>query len=103
TTTPQGRNEFGRYFIEGLEKKNGGRLYCQTGSSLENPHLDHELLELNIAALPDRLRRQNVYGEIVAAGGTFFDGDDIDAAIDTDLDLRVTKTDSEDREAHAIV
>jgi hypothetical protein len=102
TSTGNGRNEFGLQFLRGLEGKDPD-LYCQTGPTWENPYVDHIRLEKTAARMPERMRRQNIGGEIVEGGGTFFPGVDIDAAVDPDLDVRVLEWDEEDQEARAIV
>lgn len=102
TSTGNGRNDFGLMFLAGVEKKND-ELYCQTGTSLENPYIPPEEFEKAGRHMSDRLRRQNIGGEIVEGGGTFFPGPDIDAAIDPDLVPRVLQWDEEDQEARVIV
>lgn len=118
-TTGNGRNDFGKYYLKGLDawqsyqaKLDRGEdvpidcipdFYCQAGSSYDNPYVPREELEKVAKGLNERQRRQNIEGQIVDLGGSYFPAADIDAAIDQDLDLRVPQWDDEDRERHAIV
>jgi hypothetical protein len=74
------------YFLSGLPgpKKNPD-LYSQTGPSYENPNIPHDWLDSNAKHMSDRMRRQNILGEIVDAGGGYFDIADLEAAIDSSL------------------
>lgn len=83
-STGNGRNDFGKFFLEGMAGKNP-RLYAQTGSSYENPYIPKEEIDLNASRISERMRRQNVLGEIVDAGGAFFDIDDLEACISEEL------------------
>lgn len=104
TSTGQGRNPFGLYFLTGLPgDKKDPNLYSQTGQTWENPNIDQDLVKRNASRMSDRMRRQNIEGLIVEAGGSFFDGVDVEAAFDRDLDLRVVERDEEEKEAHAVV
>lgn len=105
TSTGNGHNEFGRYFLTGLPgaENRDERLYSQTGSTFENPHVDHERLKVNMQRMSERMRRQNILGEIVESDGAYFEGADIDACTNKDLELRVHQYDEMDREAHASV
>lgn len=84
TTTGNGRNEFGRFFLDGMSGKDK-RLYCQTGTTYENPFVDQRRLKDTAARLSDRQRRQNVLGEIVDSGGEFFALEDLTACVDPAL------------------
>lgn len=106
TSTPNGRNPFGLYFLTGLPgPKRDPDLYSQTGSSFENPHIDHTRLERNAKRMNARMRRQNIGGEIVDAGGGFFAIEDLEAALDDTLTrgLVVLSRDSENEIEHAVV
>lgn len=102
TSTGNGRNEYGRYFLAGLEGKEPG-LISITGSTLENPNVNQERLRQLIARMPERMRRQNIDGQIVDAGGGFFSVDDLEASISEALTdaLVVHSYDDEDQIAHA--
>ncbi len=89
TTTGQGRNEYGRYFLRGLEGKEK-ILYAQSGSSFENPNIPRADLERNAARMSDALRQQNIEGGIIDAGGDFFDADDLATARTTFVDANGT-------------
>jgi len=90
TSTGNGRNDFGMYFLSGLpgEKKDPD-LYSQTGATTENPNVDQSRVSKNAARMSDRMRRQNILGEIVDAGGGFFSIADLEAALDDDLTERL--------------
>lgn len=104
TSTGNGRNEFGRYFLTGLpgEKKDPD-LYSQTGPTFENPNVDHARLQKNMARMPERMRRQNILGEIVDAGGGFFSIEDLEACVSEKLteQMRILLLDAEEQIAHA--
>lgn len=106
TSTGNGRNDFGEYFLTGLpgEKKDPD-LYSQTGPTTENPNIPHWFVEKNAARMSDRMRRQNIGGEIVDAGGGFFDIADLEAALDDDLtaSMVIHARDAEDHIEHAEV
>lgn len=102
TSTGNGRNAFGMFFLRGLEGKDEN-LYSQTGPTFENPNVDHSALLRNMERMSERMRRQTIQGEIVDAGGGFFDIDDLEAALRENWDLRVHKHDDEDQIAHAEV
>ncbi len=104
TSTGNGRNDFGRYFLTGLPGAHKDPLlYSQTGPTSENPYVDHDRIAQNASRMSDRMRRQNILGEIVDGGGAFFAAADLDAAIDTSLEFFECTFDEEEREAHAIV
>lgn len=102
TTTGNGRNEFGQYFLTGLPgARKDKRLYSQTGTTYENPFIDQERLKETAAKLSERSRAQNVEGAIVDAGGDFFTTTDLDAIVDADLnDVCYTLFDDEDQPAY---
>jgi hypothetical protein len=104
TSTGNGRNEYGRYFLAGLEGKEDG-LYSQTGSTLENPNVDRARLDKLLARMPERMRRQNIDGQIVDAGGGFFSVEDLEASVDDDLTNALCEhmRDGEDQISHAEV
>lgn len=79
TSTGNGRNAYGRYFLDGLAEKDAN-LYAQTGPTYENPNIPQERVAANAQRMSDRMRRQNILGEIVDAGGDFFAAEDIAAA-----------------------
>jgi hypothetical protein len=90
TTTGQGRNEYGRFFIDGLE----GRvpdLYTQSGSTAENPNLETTVEEM-MRGYSQRMIQQNILGMIVDGGGGFFDIEDLEAAEDADLTALMKST-----------
>ncbi|TAM90622.1 hypothetical protein EPN42_05625 [bacterium] len=104
TSTGNGRNAFGRYFLTGLPgAKKDPELYSQTGATWENPHVDQERLAKNAARMSERMRQQNIEGAIVDSGGDFFSIEDLDGCHDETLDeqLRVLAYDDEDVEAWA--
>lgn len=104
TSTGNGRNDFGRYFLTGFPGPHKDPLlYSQTGPTSDNPYVDHERIAQNAARMSDRMRRQNIMGEIVDGGGAFFSGADLDAATDTSLEFTLCEFDDEERESHAIV
>lgn len=86
TSTGNGRNDYGRYFLSGLpgEKKDPD-LYSQSGSSRDNPYTDQGRIAKNAERMPDQMRRQNIDGDIVDAGTDFFDPEDLAAAVSEDL------------------
>lgn len=100
TTTGNGRNDFGRFFLDGLSGKDK-RMYCQTGTTYENPFVDQQRLEETAKRLSERQRQQNVEGAIVDAGGDFFDVDDLTACCDDSLTAiaAVLAEDEEDQPA----
>ena len=105
TSTGNGRNDFGQYFLSGLPgDRKDPDLYSQTGNTFENPHVNRERLEKNMARMPLRMRQQNIEGLIVDAGGGFFQVEDLEAAVSDDLtgSLRV-KHDENDEICHAEV
>ena len=107
TSTGNGRNDYGRYFLTGLpgEKKDPG-LYSQAGSSLENPYVDQSRIAQNAARMSEKMRRQNIEGAIVDAGGNFFDLNDLEAAEAEELTAATSyKFDDDDevREARVMV
>jgi hypothetical protein len=110
TSTGNGRNAFGRYFLTGLSTapKRDKQLYSQSGSTLENPNVDHKRLEQLAARMSEQKRRQNINGEIVDGGGDYFPAEDLQAALETgegELDLndlwRELAVDDEDMVAWA--
>lgn len=106
TSTGNGRNEFGLYFLSGLPgPKRDPDLYSQTGISFENPNIDHERLQKNAQRMSMRMRQQNIEGLIVDAGGGFFDIVDLEACISSELtDQLVTHLlDDQEQIAHAEV
>jgi hypothetical protein len=108
TTTGNGRNDYGEYFLSGLpgEKLFGeGKLYSQAGSSYENTHLPVDNLDRLAEGLGDRFRRQNIGGEIIDAGGGYFDIEHLQAALCERLtgQLRTNELDKADRIAWAEV
>lgn len=106
TSTGNGRNEFGRYFLEGLPgAKRDVDLYSQTGTSFENPNIDHERLRKNADRMSMRMRQQNIEGLIVDAGGGFFDIVDIEACVSEQLtdQLVIHLFDDQEQPMHAEV
>jgi len=104
TTTGNGRNAYGKYFLRGLpgvENRNP-RLYSQAGTSYDNPYLPREIIEAAGRGMSERLRRQNIGGEIVDASGGFFDIESLDAAISKELTRwnKILKLDDQDHIAH---
>jgi hypothetical protein len=91
TSTGNGRNEFGRYFLDAMAHKESALgAYAQTGPSYENPYVPHDQLDLNAKRMSDQKRRQNINGEIVDGGGDFFAAEDLEIARTTlagELDL----------------
>jgi hypothetical protein len=83
TSTGQGRNAFGQYFLECREGKKDG--FTWVGSSFDNPNIDKESIERAALVMTDRMRAQNIDGMIVEGGGAFFTMADIDAMEDKDL------------------
>ncbi|MGD0052332.1 MAG: hypothetical protein ABSD03_11035 [Vulcanimicrobiaceae bacterium] len=102
TTTGQGRNEYGRYFLRGLEGKEP-ILYAQSGSSYDNPYIPRADLERNAARMSAARRQQNIDGAITDGDGDFFDTEDLEIArtplpgeIDLDDAYRVIAVDDDD-------
>ncbi len=88
TTTGNGRNDFGKLFLNILEDQNKAALdpayvrkfpqaYAQTGTSKDNPYIDKQALEDTAAKLPPHLREQNIYGGIIDLGGDYFSNEDL--------------------------
>ncbi len=104
TTTGNGKNDFGQFFQRVLDKKEDNK-YAQTGSSFANPYIPKDRLAQMIKDLPDRLKRQNLYGEITEMGGDFFDPEDIDACTSEKLteNMRIIAFDEEDLPAYVLV
>ncbi|MDB5069608.1 MAG: Phage terminase, large subunit [Candidatus Eremiobacteraeota bacterium] len=88
TSTGNGRNEYGRFFLEARAGKLPG-VYAQTGPSYENPHVPADEVKRIADRVSDQKRRQNIGGEIVDNGGDFFPGDDITAFWDSDLNDQI--------------
>lgn len=102
TSTGNGRNDFGRYFLTGLpgEKKDPD-LYSQSGSSRDNPFIDQGRIAKNAERMSEKMRRQNIDGAIVDAGTDFFDQADLLSAISEDLTgIARVKFDDDDQECH---
>jgi hypothetical protein len=86
TSTGNGRNDFGLYFLTGLPgEKKDPHLYSQTGSTRENHYIDQSRVEMNAGRMSTRMAQQNIDGAIVDAGGGYFRIEDIEAATDADL------------------
>ena len=102
TSTGNGRNDYGRYFLTGFPgEKKDPNLYSQTGSTLENPNVNHERIAANMERMSEKMRRQNIEGAIVDAGGMFFDENDLAALVSEELtSLAHVKFDEEDQERH---
>ncbi|MDB5042180.1 MAG: hypothetical protein JWN27_2906 [Candidatus Eremiobacteraeota bacterium] len=84
TSTGNGRNDYGRYFLDALAGKLPA-VYAQTGPTYENPNIPRDAVEANAARMSDQKRRQNILGEVVDAGGGFFEAADIAEFWDTEL------------------
>jgi hypothetical protein len=84
TSTGNGRNVYGRYFLDALAGKLPA-VYAQTGPTYENPNVPHDAVEANAARMSEKMRRQNILGEIVDAGGGFFAIEDVAALWDDEL------------------
>lgn len=97
TSTGNGRNDYGRYFLDALAKKLPD-VYAQTGPTYENPNIPHDAVEANAARMSEQKRRQNIGGEIVDAGGGFFAIEDIAAFWDTDFDDQVDVVSKDDED-----
>jgi phage terminase large subunit-like protein len=107
TTTGNGKNEYGEYFLGGLPGAKAipgaGKMvadYSQSGSTRENPHVDQKRVEALAARMSDRMRAQNIDGQIVEGGGSFFELSDIAACEDTSLNEYMLVTRDEE-EQHA--
>jgi len=85
TSTGNGRNDFGLYYLKGLEGKDPD-LYSQTGSSFENPHIDADRLRKNVERMSAKMRAQNIDGAIIDGGGDYFSPEDLEVAYDASLD-----------------
>lgn len=59
------------------ERGDKANLYAQTGSSYENPHIDHDKLKRNEERLGEEYRKQNIYGGF-ASGAIVFQPYDIE-------------------------
>jgi hypothetical protein len=103
TSTGNGRNDFGQYFLDGLAGKEPN-LYSQSGPTTDNPHIDQSMVSMNAARMTERMVRQNISGEIVDAGDSFFEYADVQNAIDNELTDQMSATfDSEDIQATAVL
>ncbi len=101
TSTGNGRNAFGQYYLDALAGKLLN-MYAQTGNSFENPYVDHKRLNALQLQLPEHKRRQNISGEIVDVGGDYFMAEDLQQAIHpalTDM-LRILAWDEDAQAAH---
>lgn len=82
TSTGNFRNWYYQEFVqakqawEAREDKSGAIQYAQTGSSYENPYIDHDKLKRNEERLPEEFRDQNIYGGF-ASSSIIFSLDDI--------------------------
>jgi hypothetical protein len=83
TTTGNGRNDFGLYFLRALDGKEP--VYAQSGSTRENPHIDRARLEYEAARMSPQRVAQNIDGAIIDMGGTFFLVEDLQACHDSAL------------------
>jgi hypothetical protein len=102
TSTGNGRNDFGQYFLDGLDGKEPD-LYTQTGTSYDNPHIDADRLKLNAGRMSDKMRAQNIEGSIIDLGGGYFNLGDIDAALCSSMnDDLVIQRDDEDLEKSVV-
>ena len=102
TSTGNGRNDYGRYFLTGLpgEKKDPD-LYSLTGSSRDNPFIDQARVAKLTERMSERMRRQNIDGAIVDAGTDFFDPDDLAAMQSDELNqIAQIRYDEQDQERH---
>jgi hypothetical protein len=98
TSTGNGRNDFGLYFLSGLpgEKKDPD-LYSQSGPTYENPHINADRITKLTTRMNDRMRQQNIEGAIIDAGGGYFNIEDIEAAIDEALsEFALVENDDQD-------
>lgn len=96
TSTGQGRNQFGLYFLDGLAGKRVNT-YCQVGSSFENNHINQDALKAAMAHMSERMRRQNIDGAIIDGGGGYFVIEDVEACENAELnDHAATVQDEED-------
>jgi hypothetical protein len=66
--TPKGQNAYWR--IAEAVKRGGG--YVRSGSSFENPHIDHELLRYQISMWPQNKIDQVIYGKFVDTAESMF-------------------------------
>ncbi len=127
TSTGNKRNDFGQFVLDGMsytarrvelaaqvaagaitaermdemladQRERVGNLYTQSGSSFDNPHISQERLRRNAARMSPRLREQNIFGSIIDGDGDFFDGDDLAAAVDSELNdmLKILAVDEDD-------
>ena len=111
TSTGNGRNTFGEYFLGGLpgaaDKPGVAKIradYSQSGSSRENPHIDQKRIESLALRLSDKMRRQNIDGQIVEGGGSYFEIADITAAENATLnDNLIVEYDEDGLHAYAEV
>jgi hypothetical protein len=96
TSTGNGRNEYGRYFLKGLEGRDP-LLYAQTGDTRQNTNINLSRVEMNADRMSAKMRQQNIEGAIVDGGGDYFPLEDLNAAHDDALDamMRVTYDDQE--------
>lgn len=84
TSTGNGRNAFGEYYLNALSGK-VPNVYAQTGNTQQNPYVDRGAIEEMLKNLPERMRRQNLAGEIVDMGGDYFNADDLKQATSSEL------------------
>ena len=89
TSTGNGRNEFGRYVLDGFSGKEPS-LYAQTGKTYENPNISLARAMKNAGRMSEKMRQQNIEGAIVDAGD-WFEAEDLAAAVapidEDDIDI----------------
>ncbi len=102
TSTGNGRNEYGRFFLRALTGKDPD-LYAQSGNTLENTYIPRERVLKNIERMSPRMRQQTIEGAIIDGGGDYFPPEDLAEAYQDAYDamLVVHERDDEDLVSHA--
>lgn len=83
TSTGQGRNSFGLYFLDARAGKFDA--FTWIGSSFDNTTIAAEDFENAARGMSERLRAQNLDGAIIDGCGSFFAIEDIEAVEDVNL------------------
>lgn len=103
TSTGNGRNDFGKYFLAGMSQaKSAEKIdrpdYAQAGATWENPFIPHDRVAKNADRMSDRMRMQTIEGAIIEGGGDYFNAEDLTDAVNADLNdmLKVHAVDEED-------
>lgn len=72
TSTAAGRNWFYLAFRRGLEDKEHLHYFSMSGTSYDNPHIDHDRVKQNESVMSEVWRNQNIYGGFSDFANVFF-------------------------------